>query len=90
MLWLKRLCAEAEIKSFSIHGVRALTARLARTNGACLIGVNEVLIQRATQQVENSKTYTLQSNIIKKALTFSCNCLIYFGAPRGFCPPSPA
>ena len=52
MRWLKRLCAEAEIKPFGVHGIRALAGTLAHTNGACLMDVKELLRHKSTHQTD--------------------------------------
>ncbi|WP_066852965.1 tyrosine-type recombinase/integrase [Halodesulfovibrio spirochaetisodalis] len=52
MRWLKKLCAEAQIIPFGVHGIRALAGTLAHTNGACLMDVKELLRHKSTHQTD--------------------------------------
>ena len=52
MRWLKRLCAEAKVTPFGVHGIRALAGTLAHTNGACLMDVKELLRHKSTHQTD--------------------------------------
>ena len=52
MRWLNRLCIEAKVTPFGVHGIRALAGTLAHTNGACLMDVKKLLRHKSTHQTD--------------------------------------
>lgn len=62
MRWLRKLCDEAGIKRFGLHGIRALAASTAHANGSSLVEVKELLRHQSTQQTDRYLRKVTEAN----------------------------